>query len=130
MFYDQLTRIKQGAKILEVWGLTAPVSLGGMWIKMADIKLKTDLYKSYFGDTRLYFQHKRMVHDKEFWPSAWVKLAEDFKFNDNDRAQIWGSTVPTGPGVGWPEDNEGAKQKFMQQVATYGCPFAWLIGMN
>jgi|SanBayMetagenome_1026888.scaffolds.fasta_scaffold113984_1 hypothetical protein len=130
MFYDQLTRIKQGSKILEAWGLTAPLSLGGVWIKMADVNLKTDLYKSFFGDTRLHFQHKRMKLDTAFWPSAWVKLAEDVKFNDQDPTQLWGYTVPTGPGVGWPVDDEGAKQKFMQQVATYGCPFAWLLGMN
>jgi len=55
MFYDQLTRIKQGTKILEAWALTAPLSLGGQWIKMADINLKTDIYKSFFGDTRLHF---------------------------------------------------------------------------
>ena len=58
MFYDQLKRIKEGSIIMSVEALTAPVSLGGTWVKMADIKLLSDLYTSTFADSRLFFRHR------------------------------------------------------------------------
>lgn len=29
----------------------------------------------------------------------------------------------------WPTDREQAKEKYMEQVETYDCPFAWLLGL-
>ena len=55
MFYDQLKRIQAGETILEVYAKTAPDSLGGELVKIADIVLKTNLYTSKFGDERLHF---------------------------------------------------------------------------
>ncbi len=57
MFYDQLKRIPEGSTIMSVEALTAPVSLGGTWVKMADIKLKTPIYTSQFADLRMFFRH-------------------------------------------------------------------------
>jgi len=58
------------------------------------------------------------------WPTKWVQLKED-----TESTEIWGTTVPTGT-LGWPTNNTDAEIKFTSQVATYGCPFAWLIGKN
>lgn len=55
MFYDQLKTIEEGTNLLEVWAWTAPESLGGDKIKIADVKLTSPLVTSTFGDERLYF---------------------------------------------------------------------------
>ena len=67
--------------------------------------------------------------DKYIWPREWKDLEEDVFFDQFDVANRWGNEVPTGE-LGWPEDPEEAKAKYIDQVAEYGCPFAWLIGMN
>jgi hypothetical protein len=69
MFYDQLKTIPVGATILEVWGITAPLSdeFESEKIKIADVKLLSPLITSTFADTRLYFQHKRITYDRKFW---------------------------------------------------------------
>ena len=126
MFYDQLKRIQQGSKILELWGLSAPLSLGGMWIKMGDINLKTPLYTSSFGDTRLFFKHRRLFHDRSWWPSTWRAAANDFTVDTTDPTLVWGNSVPAGI---WPtQDDTAAKTFYVDQVTKYGCPFGWLIG--
>jgi hypothetical protein len=129
MYYDQLKRIEQGSTILEAWGLTAPESLDGEWIKIADINLITPLYTSVFGDERLFFQHVDTTNDRDLWPNAWVGLNEDPKFNQNDADNVWGNEVPTGE-FGWPEDAEEAEARYLAQIDTYSCPFAWLLDLN
>jgi hypothetical protein len=81
MFYDQLKRIPQGSTIMSVEALTAPVSLGGTWVKMADIKLKTPLYTSQFADTRLFFKHHEITTDRNLWQRTWLQLREDPEFD-------------------------------------------------
>ncbi len=81
MFYDQLKRIPQGSTIMSVEALTAPVSLGGTWVKMADIKLKTPLFTSQFADTRMFFKHHEIRTDLSLWPRSWVNLREDPEFD-------------------------------------------------
>ena len=81
MFYDQLKRIPQGSTNMSVEALTAPVSLGGTWVKMADIKLKTPLFTSQFADTRLFFKHHEIRTDLSLWPRSWVNLREDPEFD-------------------------------------------------
>jgi len=68
MFYDQLKTIPSGSTILEVWALTAPYSLGGEWIQIAEINLLTPLGTSKFGDERLFFNHYDMELDRAMWP--------------------------------------------------------------
>lgn len=55
MFYDQLKRIQAGETILEVYAKTAPESLGGELVKIADLVLLSNLFTSKFGDERLHF---------------------------------------------------------------------------
>ena len=51
MWYDQLRdEIKSGDMLLDVMAWTAPASLGGEFVKIADIKLLSDLYTSVWGD--------------------------------------------------------------------------------
>ena len=56
---------------MSVEALTAPVSLGGTWVKMADIKLLSDLYTSTFADSRLFFRHREIRTDLSLWPARW-----------------------------------------------------------
>ena len=109
---------------MSVEALTAPVSLGGTWVKMADIKLLSDLYTSTFADSRLFFRHREIKTDLSLWPARWRDLKEDPEYTE-----IWGTTVPTGT-LGWPTNNTDAEAKFTSQISTYGCPFAWLVGKN
>ena len=81
MFYDQLKRIPQGSTIMSVEALTAPVLLGGTWVKMADIILKTALFTSTFADTRLFFRHNEIRTDLNLWPRQWANLKEDPEFD-------------------------------------------------
>ena len=124
MFYDQLKRIQQGTTIFELWGLTAPLSLKGNWVKMADIKLKTPLLTSYFADTRLHFQHKRLTYQSN-WPRGWKTAAKDFIVDVTDPTLVWGNFAPAGI---WPTDNAAAETFYIDQVTKYNCPFGWLIG--
>ena len=93
MFYDQLKRIPEGTNILEVYALTVPLVLGGIHVKIADIKLKTSLVTSRFGDERLYFQHRRISRDRRYWTREVRNLEED-PFFENNATNNWGKTVP------------------------------------
>jgi len=101
MFYDQLRTIEQGSTVYEAWGLTAPLSLGGEWVHMANINLMTPLYTSNFGDTRLFFQHTRMQRDRRQWPKEWRRLNEDPLF---ERIPFDEESMPS-----WPEDPDEAE---------------------
>lgn len=68
MFYDQLKRLEVGDTVYEVHALTGPACKGGDFIKIADIKLKTKPVTSKFGDTNLYFRHRRVQNDYKYWP--------------------------------------------------------------
>jgi hypothetical protein len=106
-----------------VFGWTAPEALDGELIKIADIKLLTDLYTSDFGDNRLFFRHQSIAKDRKHWPRAWRRLREDPFINRKNEENIWGNEVRDT----WPADEEDAKAMYDAQVAEFGCPFQWLI---
>ena len=113
---------------MDVYALTAPPSYegGSERVKIAEIKLLTELYTSKHGDERLYFQHKRARTDLRYFPDEWRQLAKDTEecFDNKDEANIFGTEVPEGV---WPDNDADAKDFFIDQQKTYGCPFAWLL---
>jgi len=123
MWYEQLQRIPENSTFYEVWGWTAPESLGGDLIHIADIKLRSPLHLSEFGDKRLFFRHRSIHHDRKYWPKAWRSTGDDPYFNMRDPKNLWGREVPDT----WPAEEDAAKAMFDDQVATYGCPFQWLL---
>ena len=127
-WYDQLKRIKAGAKLFQVNALTAPVGAGGVWVPIATIELLTDLYTSTFGDTRLFFSHERVNHDRIYWPKTWFKAdgESDPRWAKTEE-NTWGNWVPAEEDGGWPSNDADAKAMYMDQQQTHGCPFYWLI---
>lgn len=51
---------------------------------IANIRLKSDLVTSKWGDENLFFQHRPIGKDRKFWPRAWRRLREDDFFNKKD----------------------------------------------
>ena len=70
--------------------LTKPACIGGDYIKIADIILKTPLVTSKFGDTNLYFRHRRVSNDYKYWPQEWRKSAHKDAIFENGEEFIWG----------------------------------------
>ena len=105
-WYEQLQRITEDSTIFEVFGWTAPEKLDGELIKIADIKLRSALHTSEFGDNRLFFRHQSIAKDRKFWPREWRKLREDPFINRKKEENIWGNEVPEDI---WPEDEDEAK---------------------
>jgi len=64
---------------IEVFAWTAPPTLDGRKVKIADIVLKSKLFTSTAGDQRLFFRHRRIKHDRKFWPEEW----RDIDFHSN-----------------------------------------------
>ena len=125
MFFDQLKRIKKGEVLFTVFGWTAPNEEGfdGRRVKIAEVKLKTDLYTSEFGDERLFFKHTDIRNDMvEHWSADWFLLRED-KYQKRTEKSTWGNTVPDT----WPSTDEEAQEMYIAQVSEHGCPFAWLL---
>jgi len=126
-WYRQLQAvIPKGSIILDVYAVTAPTSLEeSKRVKVAEVKLLTDLYTSKHGDERLYFQHKRIQSDRKYYPKKWKKLARETELCfSNEDEETFGNEVPEGV---WPENDSDAKFFFEHQQRTSGCPFAWLL---
>lgn len=125
MFYDQLIRdSNEGDVILEVFAKLAPdayaVAGEENLVKIADVRLLTPLKTSVFGDTRMHFQHVRVNPDMRLWPRGW-KRTETF-IEPTLPENMLSYPLPA-----WPETNEEAKEKYMDQVREFGCPFQWLL---
>jgi len=76
------------------------------------------------GDTRLFFQHKRIGADRRVWPKAWKRLGEDHKFRRE---------ITDWPNLDfWPEDEEEAYDEYIHIITerdedgNRGCPFYWI----
>jgi len=105
-WYEQLQRIPEDSTIFEVFGWTAPEKLDGELVKIADIKLRSALHTSEFGDNRLFFRHQGIAKDRKFWPKAWRRTGDDPWFSRKVEKNIWGFEVPEGV---WPDDEDEAK---------------------
>ena len=91
--------------------LTAPESLGGELVKIADVNLVTKLHTSLWADLNLYFRHKGLYWDFKYWPNEWRNYERSWNFH---RMNAKTSTVPEGI---WPtDDDEAAKAMFEDQV--------------
>jgi len=105
---------------IDVYAWTAPESLSGKRVKIAEIVLKSKLHTSVTGDQRLFFQHKRIRHDRKYWPAAWKTV--DF-MAPRDRETTW-------PGIdNWSYTSEAeAEQAYLTSLTSgTGCPFSWLF---
>ena len=105
---------------IDVYAWTAPPTLGGKRVKIADIVLKSKLFTSTAGDQRLFFQHKRINHDRKHWPAAWKALDDHFT-----------RATTEFPGIDkWVTTSEkDAKDKYLDSISETGsgCPFSWLF---
>jgi len=119
-----------GDTIYEVYAQVEPmyahergsVPLQDKLVKIAELKLKTDLVTSRWGDEKLFFRHRRVNNDHKFWPNAWLNDNEDHFFSRHDPENRYGRSTPA-----WPQDEEEAKDLYMDQEAAWGCPFEWLM---
>lgn len=92
---------------------------------IANIRLKTPLLQSSWADERLRFRHRPVGRDRRFWPRAWRRLNEDTFFSKNDPDNVFGNEVPD-----WPDNDDDARDRFIDQAQEYGCPFEWLMPRN
>ena len=101
---------------IDVYAVTAP---GGDKVKIAEIVLKSKLYTSKTGDQRLFFQHRRIRHDRKHWPAAW-RTADFHAPRDKETTfagiDNWNYT-----------DEEEAEQAYLTLTNGGGCPFSWLF---
>ena len=96
-------------------------------MKIADLVLKTDLYTSVWGDTKMLFRHQDPMWDRRYWPVGLRRLDEDMAFDKHNPDDIWGHEVPSY----WHDEMAAAaKETYVAQSEQYGCPFAWLLGME
>ena len=113
-WYDRLQDdLVEGDIIYQVYGLTAPETLGGTEVHIANVRLLTDLVPSQAGDEHLYFRHRPQHKDLQYFPErSWKKyLRETQRFARNEDT-IWNQEVPEGV---WPEDNDEAEQFYIEQ---------------
>jgi len=105
---------------IDVYAWTAPESLGGKRVKIAELVLKSKLYTSKTGDQRLFFQHKRIRHDTKHWPKAW--RTADFRATRDRETTFegidnWNYT-----------SEEKAEEAYLTSLTSgTGCPFQWLF---
>jgi len=105
---------------IDVYAWTAPKSLSGKRVKIAEIVLKSKLYTSVTGDQRLFFQHKRIRHDRKYWPAAWKQV--DFQAPRERETTFSGID-------NWNYTSEEAAETayLTSLTAGNGCPFQWLF---
>jgi len=111
IWYRQIQqKIYKDDVILKVYALTAPPSLGpeeSRRVHIADIKLLSDLYTSKWGDSELFFKHKRVLEDRRYFPKEWARQAKRdeqcFSKVKNFKDQIQGT---------WPSVRNDSKEKF------------------
>ena len=121
--YNEKFEDGEEVTVLKVFGWDAPEALDGQRVHMADIILKTPLYTSLAGDSRLFFQHERVWADRRVWPKEWRRLREDPKF-EKEETEF--------PGIDdWPDNDEEAYDEYVISIlgdenGNAGCPFTWL----
>ena len=76
---------------------------------------------SKFGDERLYFQHVRTKRDFKYWSGTTKTTLKSIHPLMDEVVHEWDVSE-------WPTaSEEDAEDFYMDQIATYGCPFAWLL---
>ena len=72
-WYEDLKTIPVGTNIFDIEAFNAPEEFGGVLTKIGEIRLKTRLHTSLWGDTKMYFRHKRQRTDYKYWDKAWKR---------------------------------------------------------
>lgn len=109
--------------MIEVWAEDTP---GDALVKVAEVRLTTDLLTSKFGDERLHFQHVRPSMDRPYWTRA-VRLAADEVDPEQALPDIHQDDFDVSA---WPTDDVAAEEMLIDQIEQYGCPFYWLFAGN
>ena len=92
--------------LYHVYARDKPEELGGEWAHIADIKLKSQLQTSYWGDTKMHFRHYR--HDDDFlYEPTWAQYADPF--------------IPQVLG------RDEYELRPQQAKIERQCPFAWIL---
>ena len=76
-YLELLGEIPKGSILYTVHALSAPEDLGGTWLEIGKLKLKSKLVTSYWGDRRMHFGHYRLDDDFKFKPE-WAPYAFPF----------------------------------------------------
>ena len=117
-YADLVTVGTAGTEILEVWAISEPDAAE---VLIAKIYLDTDLTTSKFGDERFYFQHVRTKRDFKYMSGATKTTLKSIHPLMSEVEHEWDVSA-------WPTESEEAAEDFyMDQINTYGCPFAWLL---
>lgn len=67
-YLEQLKSIKPGSNLYNIYGLDAPIQLGGKKILIGTLTLDDKMVTSKFGDEALFFRHQRMSADLALKP--------------------------------------------------------------
>ena len=86
-YLELLGEIPIGSILYTIHALSAPEGLGGTWLEIGKLKLKSKLVTSYYGDRRMHFAHYRHDDDFQFKPE-WAPYAFPF-IPDSDRDFIF-----------------------------------------
>ena len=117
-YADLLTVGKAGTHILDVFVISDPDEAE---VKIAEITLDTDLVTSKFGDERFFFQHVRTKRDFKYWSGSTKTTLKALHPLLDEVSHEWDVAE-------WPTTSEEeAEDYYMDQINTYGCPFAWLL---
>ena len=90
--------------------------------------MTSDLFRSKFGDERLFFRHETFGRDLQ---TMKVKYG-----NRSDEKKLWQNTAlrrgaddifGDAPVPDLPEDNDAAMEIIENGIREQGCPFAWLL---
>ena len=76
-FTDQLESIVNHTHLWKLYGLDAPVELGGVEHYIGDLVMTTQMTKSTFGDKDLFFRHQRLEEDLALMPE-WQPYEPEF----------------------------------------------------
>lgn len=116
-YHSIVDTARVGDLVYEVFAQVDPAATDQ--IKIGEVKLLTPMTTSKWADNRLFFQHKRISRDRKFWPKAWRDADTKFERTSDN---LLGDRE-----IDWPTRPDKAKEKFIQQVETWGCPFEWLM---
>jgi len=87
-----------------VHALDKPEELGGTWLEIGELKLKSQLVTSFWADRKMYFRHHRIDDDFVIKPE-WAPYGAPY-IPDSDREYILRPQV---------------------SKVEYQCPFAWIF---
>lgn len=77
-FEDYLQTIPAGALLFNIYATDMPTELGGVETKIGQMKTKSTMVTSYWGDEHMFFRHQRMDDDLKFKPE-WEKYTPNPK---------------------------------------------------